>query len=106
MIRRFAVAAIITLGLASPSLAADGPCDKLTGQERAACEKAEKAGKNRADEMKGVGSQGKGQGAEKGKGIAKQGEQTAGEMKDKAKDKVKDKAKDEAKEKIKGKSGD
>lgn len=75
--------------LTVPAMAADDTCKELKGPERAACETAQKG---RSEEMKGVGAQGKGRGAEQGNGIAKQAE-------DKVKDKVKDKAKGKAKEK-------
>ena len=72
-------------------------CAKMSGAEKAACMK----NMGRADEMRGKGAQGKGVGAENGKGMAKKMEDDA---KDKAKDKMKDKVKDEAKGKMKDKA--
>ncbi len=97
MIRRLAVAAALSFIVASPVVAAENPCRELTGPERAACEKADKARsdeKGRSAEMKGRGAQGKGQGAENGKGIAKQAEDAGEAAKDKAKVKAKKAAKD------------
>jgi hypothetical protein len=84
----FLLAAAFSL-FAGQAMSADNPCKELKGPERAACERADKA---RSEEMRGRGVQGKGQGVENGKGIAKNAREDMGEKaKDKAKDKVKDK---------------
>ena len=68
--------AVVALNFSLPARAdADDTCAKMSGVEKAACmEKMGKA-KGMADkdksEMRGVGAQGKGKGAEMGKGHAK-----------------------------------
>lgn len=89
------IAALAITTWAFSALAKDDQCDGLKGKAKAECMKDRVKHENhkggRSDDMKGLGAQDKGHGAEKGKGLN-------GDMKDKAKKQAKNKAKDKANE--------
>lgn len=67
--------ALAALMMIAPTISAQTPsCEQLTGAARGACEaelaKAKAAAKGRSEEMRGLGAKAKGQGAERGKGMA------------------------------------